>query len=84
MKSGYNVTSRFEFLIIAGLVTVTADALNTNLLNLYCLVKVQSEERERGGIVLETTNRLYRVSCFIDWIVRMATLVITVAQLLLK
>ena len=77
------MTSRFEFLIIAGLVTVTADALNTNMLNPYCRVKVQAEERDRG-IVLETTTHLYRVSGFIDWIVRMATLVVTVAQLLLK
>ena len=53
-RNGYNVTSRFEFLIVMGLIVATADTLNTSIFSLYCRFMAQAEEKLIGFMTSRT------------------------------
>ena len=80
---GVNVTGRFQFMFISGLCLLAADMVNTNLINIYYRFKVQAEERE-FGMVTEKTRKMHLASLFSEWGFRGGTILITLAQLIVR
>ena len=85
---GRNITTSFEFAFKLGLGVLLIDAANTNLVNIYLRLTVQTNlakyEKMLQDPGVPLALRMYSMSSAIEWVMRIATCGVSLLQFLIN